>query len=212
MLLLPFGDIGLSAHVSGHITGGTDGHIHRLAIGRECDVARPVAAAGGQIGNHGFRRSRGLHVASLVGETDNFSLQPHVDPFRIGPRRIEGDPIGVLEAVGEGRGGLGLVARFGGADDGDLAVRAALGEENIAIRGEADHARALQARGEGLDLEAGHGLQLGVRRLRHNLGAIGGGGRGERSGHILRPDLAHQAGGVAVPIAIGGGPATIIER
>ena len=212
MLLFPFGDVGFVAHVDGDIARRADSHIHGLSVGREGHIAGPMTATDRQIADHRLRRARRLHVARLVSEADDFSFKADINPLWLRSRRIKGDAIGVLQALRKRLGRLGPVARLRRADDSDLAFRSALGDENIAVRRDADDTGALQSGGEGLNLEPGHGMQLRVIGLRHDFGAVRRRGRRQRRGDILRSDFPHQTRRVGAPVAEGGSAAPVIKR
>ena len=129
-----------------------------LAVLREFEVARPVAAAAdplvaaGDVLDDRLGAPAGLGVAVLVGEADDRVGVADVDVLRLRPRRIERDPERAAQAGGEDLVDLGLAVAVGVAQDVD-AVGAALGDEEVAVGGADDDAGLARAGGELGDLE-----------------------------------------------------------
>ena len=91
----------------------------RLAVGREFQVARPVAAAAdalvaaGDVLDDRLGGPGGLGVAVLVGEADDRVGVADVNVIRLRPGRIEGDPERALQSGGEDLVHLGLAVAVG---------------------------------------------------------------------------------------------------
>ena len=164
----------------------------RLAVGRELEVARPVAAAAdalvaaGDVLDDRLGLARGLRVAVLVGEADDRVGVADVDVLRLGPGRVEGDPERPVQAGGEDLVDLGLAVAVGVAEDAD-AVGAALGDEQVAVRGADDDAGLCQPGGELRHLEALGRLGPGPFGPRDDAREVLGRGRVVGRGQVGRP-------------------------
>ena len=200
----PLADIDVHADgrriVAADVRGRADGEEHLRAVGGE-DEAAGGMAAGRDVGDDGLGGALRLHVAVRVGVADDAPLARHIDPFRLRPRRVEGDAEGIVEVGGEDarrRRGLGAL---GGTEDADL-VAGALGDEDVAVRRHHDGARAGEAFGEERDLEAFRNGRHAVAAL-DEAGGVARGRGGERLGQVFRTDEPPDAGGVLLPAAEG---------
>ncbi len=169
-----------------------------LAVGREGKVARPVSAGGGaQLGDDHLGRAPGLQVAVAIGKADHPIGLGHIDPLRVGPRRVEGDAERLVQVGGEDRalGRMGHAARR--AQDADPVV---FGDEDVAIRRGAQHVGLVQTLVEHRHLEAGRDLGQGAGRRRDRLGHAHA-NRGEGRLQIGGRDVVADAGRVLLPVA-----------
>jgi hypothetical protein len=122
-----------------------DRDVQGLAVGRElqsrvqCPPPPTLLVAAGDVLDDRLGLARGLRVAVLVGEADDRVGVADVDVFRVGPDRVEGDAERAVQAGGEDLVDLGLAVAVGVAEDAD-AVGAALGDEQVAVRGADDDA------------------------------------------------------------------------
>ena len=185
-----------------------DRDVQGLAVGRELQVARPVPAAAdalvaaGDVLDDRLGLARGLRVAVLVGEADHGVGVADVDVFRLGPDRVEGDPERPVQAGGEDLVDLGLAVAVGVAEDAD-AVGAALGQEQVAVRGADDDAGLGQPGGELRHLEAFGRLGPGPFGTRGDAGEVLGRRRVVGRGQVVDRDLPAHARRVGRPVAEG---------
>ena len=203
-------DVGpaLLAVVVVDVRARADRDVQGLAVGRELQVTRPVAAAADllvaarDVLDDRLGLARGLRVAVLVGEADHGVGVADVDVLRLGPDRVEGDPERPVQAGGEDLVDLGLAVAVGVAEDAD-AVGAALGQEQVAVRGADDHAGLGQPGGELRHLEAFGRLGPGPLGARGDAGEVHGRGRVVGRGQVGDRDLAADARRVGRPVAEG---------
>ncbi len=107
------------------------GDKHLLAIRRKFDRARPMPAPRGQVGDV-LRGAARLHISIVIGKANHLVGIAHIDPLRIGPRRIKRNPIRPLQATGENLH-LFRLAVAGHAAEHANAPGFALGQKNVAI-------------------------------------------------------------------------------
>ena len=185
-----------------------DRDVESLAVGRELQVPRPVPAAAdalvaaGDVLDDRLGLARGLRVAVLVGETDHGVGVADVDVLRLWPDRVEGDPERSVQAGGEDLVDLGLAVAVGVAEDAD-AVGAALGQEQVAVRGADDDAGLGQPGGELRHLEAFGRLGPGPFGTTDDAGEVVGRRRVVGRGQVVDRDLPAHARRVGRPVAEG---------
>ena len=140
-------------------SGVVGGRAHRdlnslRPSGGERQIPRPVAAAAaaGQRSHHRLGCAPRREVAVAVGEAHDRIGVGHVDEVGVRARRVEGEAEGPVQPLREDRPlcGLGLAIR--GPQHGELP-HAALGHEDVAVRGDPQTARVLEVLGEELDRE-----------------------------------------------------------
>ena len=134
-----------------------------------------------------------FQITVLIGEAHHRIGVADIDPLRIGARRIEVDPERPLQARGE-RGRLFRLAVGGDAAEHADFAQLAFRDEKITIRRSADKPRLIEAGCVQFDLESRGNFWPGVFRACHHLRAIASRCRCERSGQILKCDLASRAG------------------
>ncbi len=192
-------DARLGEHVERNIRAGSYGQQESLAVGGERDVPGPVMRPQDVADDVLGFAARG-QVAAAVGKPDHAVTIRDIDPLGIRPERIEGDPVGLRQP---GREHFILQRLAGAARHSQHAhlVGAAFGEEEIAVRCGADHARNVQAGRHHLDREARRNFRHGTTGIGDHLGerrAIGPDGR-----HILGGKQPAYPGLVLPPVPHG---------
>ena len=168
----------------------------------QCPPPPTLLVAAGDVLDDRLGLARGLRVAVLVGEADHGVGVADVDVLRLGPDRVEGDPERSVQAGGEDLVDLGLAVAVGVAEDAD-AVGAALGQEQVAVRGADDDAGLGQPGGELRHLEAFGRLGPGPFGTRDDAGEVVGRRRVVGRGQVVDRDLPAHARRVGRPVAEG---------
>ena len=151
-------------HVERDVGARADREEHRLPSGENDDVARPVMASTGCARRSAPARRTLSGRRSCSGSAPRCRVGD-IDPLRVGTGRIERDAIGLVEA---GREDLApaLAWRCPPARDRRAPGWSAVGDEQVAVRRDADDARASSAPEATIStVEAGRNLRH--RALRH---------------------------------------------
>ena len=192
-------------HADAQVRRRADGDEQALPVARGREVPGPVALGRNVADDHLGRPAR-LAGAGAVRIADHLVRRRHVDPLWIGGGD-EGDAVGPVEVPGEDaglRGCPGVASLVHQHPPGT-----ALGDEDVAVRRNADPARLLEPAGEHAHREAvrhpgrrargrgDHRRGLGHRRL-------GVGARHRRRRQVGRPEVIAGPRGGAPPVAEGG--------
>ena len=178
----------------------------RLAVGRECQVARPVPAAAqppaaGDAGRDDvLGLARGLQVAVVVEEADHRVGVGDIHILGVRPCRIEGDAERLTQALRVDRSRLHRARPVRSAQDFN-AVCAALSHEQVAVGGGDDLARVVQVMGEQRDLEARRCLRDDPVGPGGHLRSVVYGGGLMRGGQVGDRDMAADAGRIRRPVS-----------
>ena len=154
---------------------------------------------GGNVADDDFGRTRGFGGAALVRVADHLVRRGHIHVLGIGGRN-ECDAIGPVEVLGKD-----FMFRRGACrafPEHEHATRAALRQEDVAVRRDAERARLLEPAGEHFHGEAVRHFRQRALRRRDHLHR-----RGVRlfrlrrfwRRQVRRLDVALNAGGVALP-------------
>ncbi len=120
----------------------------RRPVRRKCHVARRVTAPRFTQGRHDdFRGATGPEIAGVIGEPHHRVVVRDVDPLRVFTRGVKCDAEGPVESVGENVS-LGRAVCAIGSPEHAEAVRAGLGDEDIAVGRHPQQARILQSGGK----------------------------------------------------------------
>ena len=196
-------------HPVSNVRGRTDGDEEPLAVLRESDIPRPVPARRQAWHDHLGGAARDV-IASRIDKAHDAIRLGDIDVAGLRARRIEGHAIGPVQPArkGDRRRPLALRRRRQNADPARPAFR----DEEITIRGGADHARADQPFRDERHVEpARHTRPAAVGAL-HDLGRDRHGSRGARLRHVLGPEKGVLAGPVSPPVAIGCRPDQRLRR
>ena len=127
------------AHVFGVVGVRSYRHVHYLTVRREHDVTR-VMAARREMRHDGLGGAACGQVAVAVGKAKHGIGVADIDPLRIGSRRIEAD----AERIGQAGRKYRRLCRFAAIRPQHAdASGAALGDENVAVRGGAHQCAGL---------------------------------------------------------------------
>ena len=142
---------------------------HRLAVRREDDVARPVAAAGAAAWARWSRPApRAFRSPLLVGEADHRVGVRHIDPLRVRAGRVEGDAERAVRALRRrSRSSAGLAAPSA-ARSTRILPGIALGDEDVAVRRDAHLPRAVELGEFGRRVKPGRVFSSAPGRPRHH--------------------------------------------
>ncbi len=188
-------------HALCDVRGRADRDEHALAVRREHDVARRMAAIG-KTRNDLLRRAARLEVAAAIGKAQHRGGGGDIEKLRVGAGRVEGEAEGCVEIVGENRAACRRRRAVRRAQYAD-PIAAGLGDEDVAVGGDPNDARRVQPAREKLHGEAGWHFERGTGRCRDDAGRIARRPAGIGCRHVFGRDTTPDAGPVAAPVAVG---------
>ena len=173
-----------------------DANEHDLAVVREGDVARPVAAtaemsAAGKIGDV-FRRAASFQVSADIREANHGIRVADVNVLGI-VRGIKSDAEGLAETRGESGNLLRATVGIESAKDLDLSSLT-VGEKDIAVGCGTDETRIFEAVSVKRDFESVGRLRQGSGRTGDDVGSVVDGFGSEGLGEIADGDLVCESG------------------
>lgn len=193
----------LGRHLRPDVAGRADRDKHLLPVRREDDIARPVSAIVRQMRHHDLRRPGRAQLAGAVGEAHHACGLRHIDEAGIGARWPERDAERLRQSRCKDRRLRWPRRAVGGAEYAD-AAGAALGQEHVAVGGNAQRAWTIEAGGELVHTEPRRNVQRCPGGPRHHRGLTRRRLRCVWRRQGCRRDVAHHARRVAAPVAIGG--------
>ena len=189
----------LAQHPSRHVRRRTDAHEQGAIVRRYCQIPRRMAALGKL--RHDDLGSTGRSDATVVGIPHDAGRLGDIDEARVGggPER---NPERLLQPRGKHRAGSGTAVAAMRTPNADTAG-AGFRQENVAIGRSSHGARHIEPGGPNFGVETGRDVRHGVFRPRNDVRSPAGRGRHRRGRKVGRRDVAHHAGCVGAPIAVG---------
>ena len=143
---------------------------HFLAVLGEGQRPCPVPASRRQVGDV-FRSGTRLQVPVVIRKANHLVGIAHIQPPRIGTRRIKSQAIRLFQTARENGRLLGLPVAGQPAKNSN-ASRITLRKENVAVRGGAQSAGIVESRGIQLNFESGWRHRPRVFRPRHQVRTV----------------------------------------
>ncbi len=118
-----------------------------------------------------LRRSTGLQIAVVISKPNHLVLVAHIDPLRIRPRRIKGNPIRTPQSADEDLHLLRLSVAGHSAENTN-SPGIAFRQENIPVGGGAKQSWIVESGRILLDLEAHRRYRPGIRWSSHRFRTV----------------------------------------
>src|ERR1700722_2748835 len=167
----------------------SDANPHLVAVGRELDVACPMALAAGQVDQmRGW--SAGFEIAALIREAHHGIGVSGINPLRIIAGRIEVNAEDAVQTRGE-NGHLFCFAVSGSSTENLDHARITFGHEDVTVGSRTNQPRTVEIGCIQLDLKSRRNLGPRVLRTWHYLRTITGGRGSVGRGQIGDGDLAN---------------------